>query len=173
MSILFLIGRFVLGNWKVFAIGGLLIGYTLYWEHHGAVRVQGKFDAYKVSQKALADRIAKDWVDVTKRVEGDAFSAQERRDATFQPIVKESHALPPQIRSTVVAAPVVRLLDHAIATVNAAGPAPEPAETAHPDSAVTQGQLTDWAIDVLRIHRECTDRVAEWESFYRGLREAH
>ena len=98
---------------------------------------------------------------------------QEVRDGQFAPVRARVRALPSAAGGMRVPADVVRVLDAATRAANAAGApagAPEAAAAAPPAADSRGDLLAGWFAEVAEIHAECRDRVAEWQTFYSGLR---
>jgi hypothetical protein len=134
--------------------------------HAGGARVQRAWDKDKAQHVAAIAQIRADWDKERAVSELAAFRAQEHRDQSFQPLTARAHDLPPQIAAVRIDRAVVGLLNDAVRVANAAGPAGTPAEAANPAADSALQELTVWAVDVIRIHRECTDRVQQWQDFY-------
>jgi hypothetical protein len=146
-----------------------------YADHHGAARVQQRFDAYRAAQAAELKAVQDAWAKAQAQSEIATLRAQEHRSETFQPLRQRAHELPPDVRDIRVPAVAVGVSDAAIRAANAAGSTTEPAKAADPVAAAaddsTVGLLTDWITAAAEIHAECRDRVLQWQSFYRNLQQ--
>jgi len=101
-------------------------------------------------------------------------AAESKRDEvrhdTFTPLRNRAVSLGAGVR---VPADAVRVLADATSQANAAGtPAGPDQAPATPAGPADSASFVAWFVDVAEIHAECRDRVAAWESFYRGLRAA-
>lgn len=128
--------------------------------------------AEKAAAQERATAIALLWSGQVDKTASAESQLETLRHARAETVRAAAAALPAADRGRVVPAAVVRVLDSAAGAANSAGTTTG-AEKAAPTSADTSlGVLTDWAVVVTEIHAECRDRVAQWETFYAGLRAA-
>lgn len=161
----------------IIGIAVALGGAFWFGEHErgiGEAKIQKLWDADKAKRmQAVTDQVNR-WNEQRLKTEEVERERDNLRNAQFAQLQTRAASLPVSVAATRVPAAVVGVLNSASDTANAAGTAAESHEAAAPAASSadsTLGLIASWYVEVAQIHRECVDRVSEWEQFYDSLRK--
>lgn len=149
--------------------------FTEHYVDKGRAEVQVKWDKDKAERIAATTAMTMLWDGKRQEAEKASAERDQLRNERNEPVASAARSLPVAVAGFHFPGAAVGVLNAGANSANAAGTPGKPQEAAAASTASadsTVGRITSWTVVVLDILSECRDRVAEWESFYNGLRAA-